>query len=149
MMKRSMNLRPIGAIVLVMAFSTLAAACGGGDASPSTTPPATASARPSSTAELSIVGPKQNQVIHGTTATVDVKLTGATIVSQTSTDLQPDEGHLHVILDDQLVSMTSSTESELTGLTPGTHLLKVEFVANDHAPFDPRVLAAVTFEVQA
>ena len=94
------------------------------------------------------MSPKQNQVIHGTTATLDVKLTGATIVAQTSTDLQPDEGHLHVILDDQLVSMTSSTESVLTGLTPGTHLLKVEFVANDHAPFDPRVIAAVTFEVK-
>jgi hypothetical protein len=25
--------------------------------------------------------------------------------------------------------------------------VQVEFVATDHAPFDPRVLAAVTFEV--
>jgi hypothetical protein len=36
----------------------------------------------------------------------------------------------------------------LSNLTPGQHLLKVEFVASDHAPFDPRVIAAVAFEVQ-
>lgn len=135
--------------ITVLAFGSLAAACESAEPTPDPpTTPATASARPSSTADLSIISPVQNQVIEGTTAVVDVKLTGATIVQETSTELQPDEGHLHVILDGQLVSMTSSTESELTGLTPGTHLLKVEFVANDHAPFDPRVIAAVSFEVE-
>jgi Family of unknown function (DUF6130) len=141
--------RTLRAAIVGLAITALAVACQSDPSPPSPSTPATASARPSSTAELSILSPKQNQVIHGTTAPIDVKLTGATVVSQTSTDLQPDEGHLHVILDDQLVSMTSSTESVLTELTPGTHLLKVEFVANDHAPFDPRVIAAVTFEVQA
>ena len=29
------------------------------------------------------------------------------------------------------------------------HILKVEFVANDHAPFDPRVIAEASFEVKA
>ena len=61
----------------------------------------------------------------------------------------PDEGHLHVILDDQLISMTGDTQQVLTDLTPGQHLLKVEFVASDHFPFDPRVIAAVAFEVKA
>jgi hypothetical protein len=70
-------------------------------------------------------------------------------VDQTSTDLRPDQGHLHVVLDGSLVSMTSGTSQTLTDLTPGGHLLQVEFVANDHAPFDPRVLAAVSFEVKA
>ena len=27
------------------------------------------------------------------------------------------------------------------------HVMKVEFVAADHLPFDPRVVSAVTFEV--
>ena len=53
------------------------------------------------------------------------------------------------MLDGKLVSMTSGTSQLLQGLTPGEHLLQVEFVANDHAPFDPRVLAAVTFEVKS
>ena len=78
-----------------------------------------------------------------------VSLKDATIVQSTTTDIVPDEGHLHVILDDQLVSMTGETTQLLANLTPGQHLLKVEFVANDHAPFDPRVITAVAFEVQA
>jgi hypothetical protein len=140
--------RLVGAMIAVL-IAVVATACGGGDG-PDELPPtsAPASARPSSSATLTIVSPKQNQVLTGTTGTVDVKLKGAEIVPQTSTDLQPDQGHLHVILDDDLVSMTSGTETDLAGLTPGQHLLKVEFVANDHAPFDPRVIAAVTFEVE-
>ena len=78
-----------------------------------------------------------------------VSLKDATIVPATTTDIVPDEGHLHVILDDQLISMTGDTTQLLANLTPGQHLLKVEFVASDHAPFDPRVIAAVAFEVQA
>ena len=47
------------------------------------------------------------------------------------------------------MTMTASTETQLSDLTPGMHILQVEFVANDHAPFDPRVIAKVTFEVTA
>jgi hypothetical protein len=123
-------------------------ACGGGEAA---TPPPTASVaavRPSSTAHLRIVSPRQNEVITGPMAPLSVKLTGAEIVPQTSTDLKPDQGHLHVYLDGELVSMTSSAETTLADLAPGEHLVKVEFVATDHAPFDPRVIAAVSFEVE-
>ena len=70
-----------------------------------------------------------------------------TIATSASTELVPDEGHLHVVLDDQLISMTSDLESVIPDVAPGMHLLKIEFVANDHAPFDPRVIAAVSFEV--
>jgi Family of unknown function (DUF6130) len=105
--------------------------------------------RPASTATLSIVSPTNGQVVHGTTVQMKVRLKGATIVPATTTDIVPDEGHLHVILDDQLISMTGETTQLLADLTPGQHLLKVEFVASDHAPFDPRVIAAVAFEVQA
>jgi hypothetical protein len=37
----------------------------------------------------------------------------------------------------------------ISNLTPGPHLLQVEFVATDHAPFDPRVIAVTSFQVQA
>jgi hypothetical protein len=93
------------------------------------------------------VSPENGQRISGDTAQLEIDLQGADVVDQTSTDLQPDEGHLHVVLDGKLVSMTSGTSQPLQDLTPGEHLVQVEFVANDHAPFDPRVLAAVTFEV--
>ena len=134
----------IFAAVLMLA----AAACGSGTGAASS-PPATKSAslRPSSTGKLSILQPANGHVVHGTSTPVHVRLTGASIVPMTTTNLRPDQGHLHVILDDKLISMTSGTTTSLTGLTPGTHLLKVEFVASDHAPFDPRVIAAVSFKV--
>jgi hypothetical protein len=142
-----MSVRIVRAALVISALAIGGAACGGGSEPSEGTASAPAGPRPSSTATVEIVSPTQNQVVHGDTAKLEVKLTGGEIVQQTSTDLQPDQGHLHVFLDDQLVSMTSSTESLLSDLTPGQHLVKVEFVANDHAPFDPRVIAAISFEV--
>jgi hypothetical protein len=139
----------------LVALTLLGAACGG-DGDPPADPtssggatPSVVTDRPSSTGELTIVSPENGERVAGDTAQVEIDLQGAEIVDQTSTALQPDEGHLHVVLDGTLVSMTSGTSLVLRDLTPGEHLLQVEFVANDHAPFDPRVLAAVTFEVKA
>jgi hypothetical protein len=129
----------------VLALALVAASCG----SDGSTTSSTAAARPSSTAVLSITSPKDGVTIHGSTVDLVVKLTGATLVNTTSTDLRPDEGHLHVTLDDQLLTMTSGTSYPIPDVPPGQHLLKVEFVANDHAPFDPRVIAAVSFTVRA
>ena len=111
--------------------------------------PSVSADRPASTAKLSILTPTNGQVVNGTMVEMKVRLRDATIVPATTADIVPDEGHLHVILDDQLISMTGKTTQLLSNLTPGQHLLKVEFVASDHAPFDPRVIAAVAFEVQA
>jgi hypothetical protein len=138
-----------------LVLTTAACSSGGGTpqpdtgaTSPSPTPSVSAD-RPASTAKLAIVSPTNGQVVTGTTVQMEVSLKDATIVQTTTTDIVPDEGHLHVILDDQLISMTGETTQLLSNLTPGQHLLKVEFVANDHAPFDPRVITAVAFEVQA
>ena len=106
-----------------------------------------AAERPSTDATLRIVAPKDGDVLDGT-VDVQLELEGARVVEQTSTDLRPDEGHVHVLLDDQLVSMTDGLEQTLRDVAPGPHILKVEFVANDHAPFDPRVIEAVAFEVE-
>jgi hypothetical protein len=78
---------------------------------------------------------------------VKLELNGASIVSAASTDLKPDKGHVHVNLDGQLVSMTYGLEQDVP-VAPGSHLLQVEFVASDHAPFSPRVIATSTFVVQ-
>jgi hypothetical protein len=147
-------------ILLIVALSL--AACGtddGGGAGASVTPSdmggmnhggpvGPAAERPSTEAMLTIVTPSDGDVL-GPTVDVEVELTGARVVQETSTDLRPDEGHIHVLLDDQLVSMTDGLEQTLRDLEPGLHVLKVEFVANDHAPFDPRVIEAVAFEVEA
>ena len=132
---------------LVVALSV--AACGGdGGASATSTSPTISAGRPASTAKLAITSPTNGQIVRGTTVQLEVSLEDATVVPATTTDIVPDEGHLHVILDDQLVSMTGDTSQMLADLTPGQHLLKVEFVASDHAPFGPRVIAAVAFEVK-
>jgi hypothetical protein len=147
---RTVSPVPAARTALLLLVLVVATSCSGaGDGDPTASATTASSPRPSSSATLTIASPKQNAVITGSTAPVQVKLVGGKIVPQTSTDLVPNEGHLHLILDDRLVSMTSGTSSTLTGLTPGEHLLKVEFVAKDHAPFDPRVIVAVSFEVKA
>jgi hypothetical protein len=129
----------------MFATALVAAACGSDGATTSSQ----AAARPTSTAVLSITSPRDGATIHGSTVDLVVALTGAKLVTATTTDLKPDEGHLHVSLDDQLLTMTSGTSQQIPDVPPGQHLLKVEFVANDHAPFDPRVIAAVSFTVKA
>jgi hypothetical protein len=139
--------------VIATAIATALAltACGGSDdgggdgVSGSTSTP---SARPSSTAELSIVSPAVGEVVHGSTVDLRVKLQGAKLVAATTTDIVPDEGHLHVILDDKLISMTEGLEQSIPDVAFGEHRITVEFVASDHAPFDPRVVTVVAFEVK-
>ena len=139
------------AVAALIGVGLLTGACGGsreGDYEPTSSAPSVAVERPTSTGVLAIASPTNGQRVRGDSVELEVDLQGATIVDQTSTDLRPDEGHLHVMLDGQLVSMTSGTSQVLGDLEPGDHLVQVEFVATDHAPFDPRVLAAVTFEVK-
>lgn len=143
---RVRNTRPIaftGALALVLA------ACGGStpgadDRTGATGPPAE---RPSSTATLAIVSPRNGAVVTGTSVDLRVRLEGAKIVAQTTQRIEPDEGHLHVVLDGALISMTEGTEQTIPDLTTGLHRIQVEFVASDHVPFDPRVVSVVSFEV--
>ena len=142
-----------GALLAVALTASLATAgCGSGDGSPSATPPPTTTPtvsadRPSSPAKLKILTPTNGQIVNGTTVELRISLKDAVVVPATTTDIVPDEGHLHVILDDQLISMTGDTTQLLANLASGQHLVKVEFVASDHAPFDPRVIVVVAFEV--
>jgi hypothetical protein len=106
------------------------------------------SPRPSSPAKVQIVTPTVGDVIHGSVVDVRVRLENARIVAVTTTDITPDQGHLHLFLDDQLEGMNFSTIATLTAVQPGLHVLRVEFVASDHLPFDPRVIAQVAFEVK-
>jgi hypothetical protein len=132
----------------LIAFALLASACGSGGSAP-TTPSAPSSSRPSSTAMLSILSPKNGSVVAGPTVHLELALEGAHIVKQTSTDLSPDEGHVHVLLDGSLISMNYRLGDEIPDVAPGPHRIDVEFVATDHAPFDPRVTAVTSFQVKS
>jgi hypothetical protein len=135
----------------VLAAATLAltvAGCSGGDGGPETptTTAAPAAARPSSPARLTIVSPRNGQTV-GEGAELRLGLDGGRIVNQTTTRVQGDEGHLHLHVDGKLVDMNYGLRQRLPQLAPGEHVVRVEFVAADHAPFDPRVLTQAAFQV--
>jgi hypothetical protein len=103
--------------------------------------------RPASTATLAFRSPRPGQEVSGEELEVLLDLNGGRITDATSTIVAPDVGHIHLSLDGQLVSMTYGTVQviDLRTVPPGRHTLQAEFVAADHAPFDPRVVASVTF----
>lgn len=142
-MTRTRTLNAMAVLILVV---LAAAACSKASDSQASVP----SARPSSTAKIQILSPTNGEVFHGSTATIPVKLSleGARIVPATTTHITPDTGHVHLFLDNQIVTMNFALEDQLTNVPPGTHILRAEFVASDHLPFDPRVFVAVTFKVE-
>lgn len=127
-----------------MLIASIAASCSADGSTSAATSP-----RPASPAKLTIVSPTDGEQIHGSTVHVAVDLTGAEIVQTTSTNVVPTEGHLHVSLDGEIVAMNFGLTDDVPNVTPGPHVLQVEFVAADHLPFDPRLIAQTTFEVKA
>jgi hypothetical protein len=103
--------------------------------------------RPSASARLGIVAPAPDQVV-GPTFTVELELLGGRLVPLTTTKNRPNAGHIHVAVDGRLVSMVSGLRQEVQGLASGRHEVRAEFVAADHGPFKPAVVAAVTVEVR-
>ena len=140
---RSPKIRLALAFVGMLAVTTLSAGCG---AKTQTTPaPApTPQSRPHSTATVDIVAPRPGAVVTRPTLRVRLKLTGAEIVPQTDVHLTPNRGHIHLILDGKVVSMSYGVEQDVP-VTPGPHILQAEFVATDHFPFNPRVIRVTTF----
>jgi hypothetical protein len=136
--------RTIAPALLVVAALALAG-CSGGKASAGVTTP---TARPSSPAKLSILSPTNGEVIKGSVVHVRLKLQNAKIVPATTTHITPTAGHIHLFLDDRIISMNYQLDNTITNVKPGNHLLRAEFVASDHLPFDPRVFVQVTFEVK-
>lgn len=105
--------------------------------------------RPLTAARLRILSPAAGA---HTGADVDVKLslTGGRVVPEQQVlpvKLPGDQGHIHVRLDGNIVSMAYSLDQKLTNLSPGPHAVQAEFVAVDHAPFQNDVVATVLFTV--
>ncbi|MEX0790524.1 MAG: hypothetical protein WD178_07095 [Actinomycetota bacterium] len=103
--------------------------------------------RIASTAKMTIVEPAQGAVIEGTRLRVVISLEGGKIIPQATREIQPDEGHMHLSLDGQLSTMTYGLDQEIE-VTPGRHILQAEYVAGDHAPFNPRIIQARQIEVR-
>ena len=105
--------------------------------------------RPSTTARLEFVSPREGEMIRGEAASISVELhlAGGRVVPFSSLHLVPNEGHIHLYLDGTLVSMTTALDARIVA-SPGRHELRAEFVAVDHGPFQPRVVVTVTFSVR-
>jgi hypothetical protein len=148
MEQRRSRTRLARAAALLAATTLALAACSGGDGG-STQPAATtvAAERPSSQAKLTIDAPRNGQTVRQDRPELRLGLVGGRIVSQTTTRIQGDEGHIHLHVDGKLVDMNYGLRQRLPRLPRGQHVVQVEFVAADHAPFDPRVLTQAAFQV--
>ena len=132
-------------LVLVLGSALAFAACAGGTGSTApVSAPIASGARPSSPAVVGIVQPKSGETVVGDSIHVVLSLTGAKIVSATTTAITPDTGHVHLYVDNVLVSMNYGLEQDIP-VQSGTYVLKAEFVAADHAPFSPRVWSPEVF----
>lgn len=141
----------ISKIAAAVAVAVGLAACGNDPAPES--PASPQAERPSSTAELRIAEPEPGAMVSGDSVPVVLELEGARIVEEVSTDLRPDEGHVHLALDGETLTLLGGLEEDLVELRgaplePGQHVLEAEFVAADHGFFIPRVITTTTFTVE-
>jgi hypothetical protein len=106
--------------------------------------------RPTSTASLAFLQPDDGTSVDDGRLEVVLDLEGGTIVNEASADLAPDTGHIHLTVDGRLVSMTYGVVQvvDVRSLPPGEHDLRAEYVAADHAPFSPRVVASIAFRTE-
>lgn len=118
----------------------LLASCGGSEDTP-------AGERIASTARMAILEPAQGAEITAPRMRVLISLEGARIIPRATTTIKPDEGHVHLSLNGELSTMTYGLDQEID-ITPGTHILQAEYVAGDHAPFNPRIIAVRRIEVK-
>jgi hypothetical protein len=131
--------------VIAMALTLAACNSGKNDAKPTPSP---SSARPSSTAVLKIVSPTPGQTVPTSGVVVKISLTGAHIVPSGSTNLKPDEGHVHLSVDGRVITLTGGLTVSTGPLSKGQHLIEIEFAASDHGPFNPRVIQQVTVDAE-
>ena len=141
--------RPGASLGLTIGLAVASLVLGGCGAQTATAPPGAPASqvRPQSTATVAITAPVPGAEVPAGMLRVRIRLTGGEIIPQTSTQLSPDKGHVHLILDGKVVSMAYGVEQNVE-IAPGLHLLQAEFVATDHFPFNPRVISAVTFTVK-
>ena len=88
--------------------------------------------------KITIVSPKNDEVIVGSTAHVTIAVTGGTIVPTFSTSVSPTVGHIHLYMNSELVAMSYATATDIS-VDPGAeYSLYAEWVAADHGSFTPR-----------
>ena len=136
-------MKRLALVLIAMALSL--AACNSRSEGPKVTLSPTPG-RISSTAVLKILAPVPGATVPTSGVIVKISLTGAHVVPSGSTNLKPDEGHVHLSVDGKII--TGGLDVPTGPLTKGPHLLEVEFAASDHGPFTPRVIQQVTVDAE-
>ena len=145
-MTRTQPLSRLGLAVLLASVVVLTACSSGSGASgPSSSSPA--KGRPTTAAQLEIVQPTPNQVTDAN-PTIVFKLTGAKFAAQTTSNVKPDEGFIHLSLDGRQLEVVDSLQVPLFDVPSGPHVVEGVFVASDHLPFTNQPSASVSFTVK-
>jgi hypothetical protein len=147
----------LGATAALMAAFQMTACNPFGGSAPLTPVPTTAPSptpnlaqRPSSPVTLRIVTPHDGEVLHGNTAHVEIAVNGGEVVRDTTPDLNPLKGHVHVFLQGSLIYMDYSLKQDIKVVPGQAYALHAEWVGSDHFPFHPRdVTPDILFTVAA
>src|SRR4029453_19629042 len=99
MSKRKSRAAALAGVLLLAAGL---AGCGGDKTAGASPTSATLGPRPSSPAKLAIIAPRNGAAVPAENAQLRVSLRQAKIVNVTSRNIKPDEGHIHVLVDDRL-----------------------------------------------
>jgi len=112
--------------------------------------PRIAKIRPVTTAGIVLMEPLPDAIVRGRVLHVVVQITGGRIIPAATTRLRPDEGHLHVSIDGLLTGTSFSVtgDIDISSYAVGDHVLRVEFVAGDHAPFANRQVVERLFRIE-
>ena len=97
--------------------------------------------RPASPAHIRLVSPAPGATVQGGMMHVVVAVDGGTITTQTTRNINPTTGHVHLYVDQVLIYMAYSLQQDVP-VHAGTFQLQAEFVAADHIPFNPRVVTS-------
>ena len=103
--------------------------------------------RPSTTATLNVHSPVQGGVFTTTKVPVEVSVTGGSIASAETNQIEADSGHIHISVDGALQAMVGAERQEIE-VPAGPHTVSVEYSAGDHGPFCEPVIVTRQIEVK-
>jgi hypothetical protein len=87
---------------------------------------------------VEIVSPADGEEVEANQSfEIEADVIGGELTSEQQSD-DPTQGHLHIFLDDKLISMPSVVVQEIE-LEPGRHTIVVEFTTADHRSYEPRI----------
>jgi hypothetical protein len=102
--------------------------------------------RRETSARIAIRSPQSGATV-GHQVPVKIELIGGTLVG-TNVVKGPDGGHIHLLLDGEILSQSLELEQTVKVDKAGAHTITAEYVQADHQPFKTPVQASVFFTVR-